>query len=606
MYGTRFRRRGVLRPETTPGGRSRRRLLMRPAAYAILAAVVCVAAATLTSAGKSDQARAAQAPVGNGFTVTPADLAFILKQIKIAERHSRAFEGIPDAGTPLNPDPVGDPEYCQSLVVPNANQIPDRLTSYGLRTVDGSCNNLFAGRDKFAASDQPFPRLTTPLFSAAQGSPTDFFGPGSGTIPSSSYAQKKGFVFDDEPRVISNLIVDQTSTNPAAIAAAEFPVRTQRNPGVHPCTTDPDPTAVPPVVGVPAGCVPSHQTLFIPNVTTDVGLSPPYNSLFTFFGQFFDHGVDQTVKSGGTVFVPLNADDPLITLGPDGIAGNGDEVQPQNAFMVLTRAQNQPGPDGVLQDRAPTNPGPPVTCTSLNVPVGCDESADDIQNANNTDSPWVDQSQTYTSHSSHQVFHREYEMNAANHPVSTGKLLGGLPAGETYLNSPDGQDGIGTWAAVKKQAAEKLGLLLVDKDAVNIPMIAADPYGKFIPGPLRGLPQYVTASGLVEGNLASPVAVPSNVRYFDTPFLTDIAHNADPTAQLHANGSPCAVTLPDADDTPSADFANQPECTYDDEMLNAHFSCGDGRCNENIALSTIHQVFHSEHDRLATDIDHTL
>ena len=197
MYGTRFKRRGALRPEITPGGRSRRRLLMRPAAYAMLAAVVCLAAATLPSQGKNDQAKAAAGPVGNGFTVTPADLAFILKQIKIAERHSRAFEGIPDPGTPLNPDPIGDPEYCQSLVGPNANQIPDRLTSYGLRTVDGSCNNLFPDRDKFAAADQPFPRLTTPVFSAAQGSPTDFFGPGSGTIPSSSYAQKKGFVFDD-------------------------------------------------------------------------------------------------------------------------------------------------------------------------------------------------------------------------------------------------------------------------------------------------------------------------------------------------------------------------------------------------------------------------
>ena len=84
-------------------------------------------------------------------------------------------------------------------------------------------------------------------------------------------------------------------------------------------------------------------------MTTDVGLSPPYNSLFTFFGQFFDHGVDQTVKSGGTVFVPLRADDPLITLGPDGIAGTGDEVPASQAFMVLTRAQNQPGPDGVLR-----------------------------------------------------------------------------------------------------------------------------------------------------------------------------------------------------------------------------------------------------------------
>ena len=70
MYGTRFKRRGALRPETTPGGRSRRRLLMRPAAYAVLAAAVCLAAATLPSQGKSDQAKAAAGPVGNGFTVT--------------------------------------------------------------------------------------------------------------------------------------------------------------------------------------------------------------------------------------------------------------------------------------------------------------------------------------------------------------------------------------------------------------------------------------------------------------------------------------------------------------------------------------------------------
>ena len=73
--------------------------------------------------------------------------------------------------------------------------------------------------------------------------------------------------------------------------------------------------------GVPAGCVPAGETLFIPNVTTDVGLSPPYNSWFTLFGQFFDHGIDQTVKGGGTVIVPLKADDPLIA-GPDRIPGN--------------------------------------------------------------------------------------------------------------------------------------------------------------------------------------------------------------------------------------------------------------------------------------------
>ena len=68
------------------------------------------------------------------------------------------------------------------------------------------------------------------------------------------------------------------------------------------------------------------HTLFIPNVTTDVGLSPPYNSLFTLFGQFFDHGVDQTVKSGGTVFVPLKADDPLVRRPGRHVFGTGDDV----------------------------------------------------------------------------------------------------------------------------------------------------------------------------------------------------------------------------------------------------------------------------------------
>ena len=62
-----------------------------------------------------------------------------------------------------------------------------------------------------------------------------------------------------------------------------------------------------------------------------------------------------------------------------------------------------------------------------------DESADNVA-ATNTDSPWVDLSQTYTSHSSHQVFLRDYSM-VDGRPISTGKLLGGLPAGATYAGS---------------------------------------------------------------------------------------------------------------------------------------------------------------------------
>ena len=535
--------------------------------------------------------------MGNGFVVTASDLSFILKQIKIAEHHSQAFL----SGT--NPDPTNDPYYCQSLVGPGPDQIPDYLTSYGLRTTSGACNNLIAGRDKFAAADVPFPRLTTPDFRPAQPIPAGFPGAGNST----SYADKSqgSIVFDSQPREISNLIVDQSIKNPAAVAAYTSPVRAQAGNSVAAPVACTNETVDPPL---PLGCTRARTTLFIPNVTTDVGLSPPFNSLFTFFGQFFDHGVDQTVKGSGTVFVPLLANDPLRTVGPDGVAGTGDEVPAQAAFIPLSRGQVQPGPDGILGN------------------------SDDVQDATNTDSPWVDQSQTYTSHSAHQVFLREYAMNNANQPVSTGKLLGGI-ANDNALpcttadcfNDGNATTGsISTWAATKKQAYEKLGLLLTDHDVTNIPMIAADPYGKFTPGPLRGLPQYVTkvpvdathpnGLALIEGCLPTqvavcggPVAVPANVVYFDTPFLTDIAHNADPSmVDTNNDGTPDTFPTPDTDIVANSNFAAQAPGTYDDEMLNDHFTCGDGRCNENIALSTIHQVFHHEHDRLVDYIKNVL
>ena len=41
---------------------------------------------------------------------------------------------------------------------------------------------------------------------------------------------------------------------------------------------------------------------------------------------------------------------------------------------------------------------------------------------------------------------------------------------------------------------------------------------------------------------------------------------------------------------------------YDNELLDAHFVAGDGRANENIGLTAVHHVFHSEHNRL---VEHT-
>ena len=70
----------------------------------------------------------------------------------------------------------------------------------------------------------------------------------------------------------------------------------------------------------------------MPNVSPDVGLTARFNSWMTFFGQFFDHGLDLVTK-GATdiVFIPLQPDDPLFVPG-----------SPTN-FMVLTRATHTAG-----------------------------------------------------------------------------------------------------------------------------------------------------------------------------------------------------------------------------------------------------------------------
>ena len=75
-------------------------------------------------------------------TFTKSDLEYILQQILIAEAHA--------AGTPLT------------------DLLPNTEVPFGLRTVDGSFNNLIEGRSLFGAADTLFPRLLTPLFNAAQ------------------------------------------------------------------------------------------------------------------------------------------------------------------------------------------------------------------------------------------------------------------------------------------------------------------------------------------------------------------------------------------------------------------------------------------------------
>jgi len=86
------------------------------------------------------------ASASSDISFTRIDLDFILKQIKFSEYHAKSGRG------------------CEALleVLPNAH-VP-----WGLRTVDGSCNNLGVGNEGFGQADLEFLELVKPIFTGAE------------------------------------------------------------------------------------------------------------------------------------------------------------------------------------------------------------------------------------------------------------------------------------------------------------------------------------------------------------------------------------------------------------------------------------------------------
>jgi len=440
------------------------------------------------------------------------DLEFILRQIKISEAHA--------AGTPLTEIRVdADGNVTTDPNAPLA--ISNTLLPFGVRTVDGSYNNLTPGREQWGASGEPFLNLLAPQH---RNEADDVFAPGGPPITNNDYGVE-GNVADADPRLISNLIVDQTLNNPAAVYAgltaaglSGGALQAAVN-AFNGAADEAAKIALLESYGVEVDA--DTHTIFLANVAPDEGLSAPYNGWFTLFGQFFDHGLDLVKKGGsGTVYIPLQ-NDPDELLYVEGSHTN---------FMALTR----------IDQDAP----------------------------NNLTTPFVDQNQTYTSHASHQVFLREYALNGEGKPVATGRLL-------------EGERGLATWGDVKQQALEKLGIALVDTDVFSVPLLRTDQYGNFIPG-ANGFPQLITGVGddgipntdddvVISGTPGSPVGTAAALRIANA-FLDDIAHDA------------------------------VPDSSYDAALLDAHYITGDGRGNENIGLSAVHHIFHSEHNHLVDQV----
>ena len=126
------------------------------------------------------------------FFVTLEDLMFILDQVKIAEQTT-------------NPDGTIDGEALRDAVNP--------LLPFGLRTVDGTWNNLLPGMERRVRPTTSCRGWYPGTLQVPQYDSTPFI---PGTTRSTRIPQ---------PRIISNLIVDQTASNPAAVIAAARPGR---------------------------------------------------------------------------------------------------------------------------------------------------------------------------------------------------------------------------------------------------------------------------------------------------------------------------------------------------------------------------------------------
>ncbi|MBV2263526.1 MAG: hypothetical protein KUL79_08195 [Thauera sp.] len=515
------------------------------------------------------------------------------------------------------------------------------LDPTGIRDVQGIGNNL--ANPTWGSADQQFERLTnltgsttapltppsqlTPPSGATPLPPAQTSGPLGVTLPAAPtpstttpvtgvmngglYTDRNKLVTDPTPRIVSNLVADQNS---AALTALGY-----ETPGEQQLAVLDDPSLTPQ----------GRLNPFTGNVNP-----LPYSTFTTMFGQFFDHGLDFVHKGAdGAVMVPLLPNDPLYTTDSPlnfMIADRTNTVQVEiGAVSTDSLVQALGLPDQTTDSRTPgsltgsrtdasSGPGGVLMLNGVAIDIGAGRTLDQVvtlinaqtgttgvtaSNAGgalkldaplnqsvNTVSPFIDLSQSYGSAPSHTVFVREYD--------DTGATTGRLVSGNGALDA----EGMATWAGIKANAL-RIGIVLHDQDVVDIPEVRLNADGSTF---MNADGAWLVARHLVTGavyyiqdstpTLATEVldangnavagdltTLTGNLRLqtIGHAFLDDMAHGVLGTVD------------PATRDLPAGSAS---------DLLDAHFIAGDGRANENIGLTAIHDVFHGEHNRVLIDI----
>ena len=287
----------------------------------------------------------------------------------------------------------------------------------------------------------------------------------------------------------------------------------------------------------------------------------PSNSFLAYFGQFFDHGLDFIGKGASTkITIPLATNDPLYrapgTNGPD---------DPGNTKITVSRA------DASSFD-ANGNP----------------------QWVNHT-SPYIDQSQTYGSKDQVTILLREWVSTDGGSTYHAGAHLfdGSTSVAWTNAFGETTKDTLPTLSELRAHLVATGRDDLSWADVLNLRN--RDANGD-------------VASGAGAGSTGQALLLDMNPHFNTAHFsaalvqsLTNAGIVADSNGNYALGGPGSLGTIINfATFEPMSTSASDPLNALAQEVLlqsvGDHYIAGDGRANENVALTTIHHVFHEEHN----------
>lgn len=525
----------------------------------------------------------------------------------------------------------------------------------GFRILQGFFNNLTGTESDptnwgWGSAEDPFPRLTPAKFTgyvhqvldnaALTNSAFQAYLAAHPSLPapqvdsSDLYADPQKSVVDYTPRMITQTI-SSSYMNPASGVAESALART----GV---ATD---TFTETIVNRDG----SHSTIeetVVRNQNTLPG-DPSTSGIFTLFGQFFDHGLDFIDKGGqGTkIVIALDPSDPLYR------APNAETGDPGNLTITISRAT----PDGYtvtdLHGRSLSIAGVDGAFGSGDdlKSAGADGqwgTADDVHGAvaqpteavyTNHTSPYIDQSQSYGSDEQITNLLRKWEAD----PLHAGQFRAGAElfdgakiaeySSTTFHDQGYGADGRGlTTRTVPTLNELRDHVLATGRDALTWDDVnnyrARDASGHVFDTNGSDAGGYVyTGQALLldmnptfdnaDGHLkASDVDALNALTGASLHFYGDVSGETDATktgqltdgthfgaAALSPWINPYTFAITAADP-----FVYNAVGKLLMDSVGDHYIAGDGRANENFGLTSLHHVFHENHNVQLVNLENTI